>query len=283
MNKRITCLVAMLLAIVLVPATATARYIDPSTGRFVTMDSYEGNSQDPQSLHKYLYCHADPVNNSDPLGLEVQHAARDLDGVAVGKHHFLILIPDKPADFEGNSAGAKLLQALGIQMQTIGSKQMIVVGAHNVSARLQVKFFQVADKTATRELLDPSYKLPFWSDFDAEGHVIAAPSGKSDTQFINELLQAIQNYSANENVSNIPYPKSGMFKGKYNSNSWASSVLQHVGATPWPNFSGMDPLRDARIPEEYFKPGGVKPGTAPRPGSRLNISNMITLPLIAFP
>ncbi len=34
------------------------------------MDSYEGNSQDPQSLHKYLYAHANPVNGWDPTGHE---------------------------------------------------------------------------------------------------------------------------------------------------------------------------------------------------------------------
>jgi len=32
------------------------------------MDSYEGNRSDPLSLHKYLYCAADPVNNTDPSG-----------------------------------------------------------------------------------------------------------------------------------------------------------------------------------------------------------------------
>lgn len=45
-----------------------ARYMNPSTGRFATMDSYEGNSSDPQSLHKYLYANAGPVNRIDPTG-----------------------------------------------------------------------------------------------------------------------------------------------------------------------------------------------------------------------
>lgn len=46
-----------------------ARYLNPNTGRFWTMDSYEGNSEDPLTLHKYLYCHGNPVNAADPLGL----------------------------------------------------------------------------------------------------------------------------------------------------------------------------------------------------------------------
>ena len=31
-------------------------------------DTFEGETIDPQSLHKYLYCHADPVNFNDPTG-----------------------------------------------------------------------------------------------------------------------------------------------------------------------------------------------------------------------
>jgi hypothetical protein len=32
------------------------------------VDPYAGNRREPQSLHKYLYCHGDPVNNIDPSG-----------------------------------------------------------------------------------------------------------------------------------------------------------------------------------------------------------------------
>jgi len=39
------------------------RYYDPMNGRFNRTDPYSGNYNDPQSLHKYLYCHANPVNN----------------------------------------------------------------------------------------------------------------------------------------------------------------------------------------------------------------------------
>jgi len=45
-----------------------ARYYNPSNGRFNRMDPFAGNDQDPQSLHKYTYCHANPVNNIDPTG-----------------------------------------------------------------------------------------------------------------------------------------------------------------------------------------------------------------------
>jgi RHS repeat-associated protein len=45
-----------------------ARYMNPQSGRFWTMDSFEGNSSTPLSLHKYLYVHNDPINFIDPSG-----------------------------------------------------------------------------------------------------------------------------------------------------------------------------------------------------------------------
>jgi RHS repeat-associated protein len=45
-----------------------ARYLNTTTGRFWTMDTYEGDDQEPLSLHKYLYTEGDPVDNVDPCG-----------------------------------------------------------------------------------------------------------------------------------------------------------------------------------------------------------------------
>ena len=45
-----------------------ARYMDTSTGRFISQDSYAGSISEPVSLHKYLYANANPVSNSDPSG-----------------------------------------------------------------------------------------------------------------------------------------------------------------------------------------------------------------------
>ena len=45
-----------------------ARYMNPSIDRFTTMDSYEGDTQEPMSLHKYSFCENDAINSSDPNG-----------------------------------------------------------------------------------------------------------------------------------------------------------------------------------------------------------------------
>ena len=46
-----------------------ARYMNPSSGRFSTMDSFEGLRSDSRSLHKYLYGFGNPVTNADPSGM----------------------------------------------------------------------------------------------------------------------------------------------------------------------------------------------------------------------
>ena len=51
-------------------SVSRARYYNPQIGRFWTMDSYEGNQQDPLSLHKYLYAANNPVDMVDPSGHE---------------------------------------------------------------------------------------------------------------------------------------------------------------------------------------------------------------------
>ena len=45
-----------------------ARYMDTSTGRFISQDTYQGTINDPVSLHKYLYANSNPVTYSDPSG-----------------------------------------------------------------------------------------------------------------------------------------------------------------------------------------------------------------------
>jgi RHS repeat-associated protein len=45
-----------------------ARYQDTTTGRFWTMDEFEGFGTDPASLHKYTYCANDPINCFDSSG-----------------------------------------------------------------------------------------------------------------------------------------------------------------------------------------------------------------------
>lgn len=45
-----------------------ARYVNFDNGNFLTMDTYDGNTYEPVSLHKYLYAQSNPVTYTDPTG-----------------------------------------------------------------------------------------------------------------------------------------------------------------------------------------------------------------------
>lgn len=46
-----------------------AREYDPTIGRFMSLDPFYGDVNDPQSLHKYAFTMNNPVNSIDPTGL----------------------------------------------------------------------------------------------------------------------------------------------------------------------------------------------------------------------
>jgi RHS repeat-associated protein len=45
-----------------------ARWLDPSTGRFLSMDPFAGDVEQPATLHRYAYAFDNPVNFTDPSG-----------------------------------------------------------------------------------------------------------------------------------------------------------------------------------------------------------------------
>jgi RHS repeat-associated protein len=47
-----------------------ARYYDPALGRFLSRDRAEGQPESPASFHPYAYANGDPIDHSDPSGLE---------------------------------------------------------------------------------------------------------------------------------------------------------------------------------------------------------------------
>lgn len=58
-----------------------ARYYQPSVGRFLTQDTYQGSIDDPQSLHLYTYVQNNPTGYLDPSGHIVE---TPLDILSVG-------------------------------------------------------------------------------------------------------------------------------------------------------------------------------------------------------
>jgi RHS repeat-associated protein len=57
-----------------------ARYYNPPTGRFETMDPVAGKIADPKTLHKYVLTGNNPVNWIDPRGTELEENEEILEG-----------------------------------------------------------------------------------------------------------------------------------------------------------------------------------------------------------
>jgi RHS repeat-associated protein len=85
-----------------------ARGYDPTTGRFNRLDPFAGLAHEPQSLHKYLYAHADPIMGVDPTGRAVS-AAIGVGLTASGMYDTAMSIKDLATRV---AAGAELRGAL---------------------------------------------------------------------------------------------------------------------------------------------------------------------------
>jgi RHS repeat-associated protein len=109
-----------------------ARYMNPRTGRFMTMDSYEGVNDRPMSLHKYLYADATPVNGNDPSGhmllkFAITTAIQATLAAAIGGVIFAGDAwlegkdPDEIEDafYSGAAAGAALLSLVRYQLSAL--------------------------------------------------------------------------------------------------------------------------------------------------------------------
>jgi RHS repeat-associated protein len=107
------------------------RFYDSGTGRFTRRDVYEGNIENPASLHKYLYTGGNPVNATDPTGLytlaEAQAAtaiANTLAGIQVEVGLYLVDATLRGGDYELQDFLSSLaisggLTAIGPLLQTM--------------------------------------------------------------------------------------------------------------------------------------------------------------------
>ncbi len=218
------------------------RYYDTTAGRYIKKDPigfFGGHNL-------YAYALINPILYSDPSGLKVYAAARDLDGVPVGTHQFIIMVPDNPKDF----SQPIMIDGAPYRMRDLGNGTMgFVIGAHNVNDRLNVIPFQEADLKAANEHFDPKGNISWYkSDYDTE--VCEVKSTKTDTQLINDIINSSNNYIQNERKNNIPYPTPGFGE---NSNSWVQSIIEYNGGTVREDFTGRDWGAARRIIRKFFK------------------------------
>lgn len=156
-----------------------ARYMNPQSGRFHTMDSFEGVIQDPLSLHKYLYANADPVNKLDPTGhytatMEELGATTSLQGSILG-----IAVPRFVATVA--QIGVKLLVAGVIDYTAIRVTAAIQA---NIAAQKALEQERVKTKTKVKEAARNTFVL-----FHYTGPGGALGIAGSGVMFVTDLVE----------------------------------------------------------------------------------------------
>jgi len=99
--------------------------MDPKTGTFLSLDPHQGNRHDPQSLHKYMYANANPVNNVDPTGLT---SIAEMSGAMAGQ------------SILAGANGLNFAAMLGL----MGGRAKAIVGATIALSLLTEKFMESA-------------------------------------------------------------------------------------------------------------------------------------------
>lgn len=213
MNKRIVFSTLLLTALFVAAPMTYARWMNPSTGRFHTMDTFDGEAQEPLSLHKYFYCRANPIDLIDPSGLEVAVYSHRVT-LTFWSHANIRLYPDNtnsiPAVLLTNtpaSARGWRVDGSGRFYATIGA------GPDDSFSRL------TSHLNRKRDLANPQNGNRF--EF-----LVDSPNGLSNDQFIVRLLRAEKIYVDTAHLGYSIFP--ALSEYDYNSNSYISGLLQAV-------------------------------------------------------
>ncbi len=219
-----------------------ARYLNQDIGRFWTRDTYEGDNEDPLSLHRYLYAQDNPLDNTDPSGLEVSVYTHIVFHFApIWRHANIRLYPDNTKDIPND-----LLEGQQWQTDPKDARLYITIGAGNDD-----DFFALT--THINRPLD----LATGPHKNHLQFVVPAPGGLSNDQFILEILEAEQTYmdTASNDVVYFTFPI--MVPDSYNSNSYVVGLLYSVTGV---NYSKRLPFtaagRGRPVPSDYFIPYG---------------------------
>lgn len=188
-----------------------ARYYESSLGRFISIDEWDGDLKDPQTLNKYSYTINNPIKYIDPDGNKVELVTRALDyksmpsknifqridkfGAIFGNHSFLRITPDNPDDF--------------------GGRNFFTLGAGRDG-----------------NVLKKGYNHP--NDFDPitpirSGGIntISTPKGITDSKFIQNIEERFNSYKDNYVYDAL----NGLLRGGRNSNAFVTELINSAGGS----------------------------------------------------
>ena len=162
-----------------------ARYMNPSIGRFVTMDTWEGNNYDPRSLHKYLYCGNDPINRIDPsghffaIGLTVNLTTRSVLKKIQFDYYDMLLknVIDAKEISDIMLDTAVRLQDVCLQLVAEGKWYSgITMDAYNTARAQEAKGYKVLSLALAKNMYDMGVSFMNMVEFSYKDHKIGLGS-----------------------------------------------------------------------------------------------------------
>ena len=192
-----------------------ARYYEPGVGRFITRDTYTGESNEPLSLHLYTYCENDGVNAWDPSG----HWGRK-DGKYVHQE-----ITKEAVRLVFNNQKQKISKSLYKKMLE-GSILPDLVEHKKVSSNTRV----LGKKLKPSSIFHGKRKREVDYLINWSKNQMSKKNGSKKKKFlaIGVVLHSIQDYYAHSYISDLQD-----FKGKKLSEKMKSSRAELIYHTDW--------------------------------------------------
>ncbi|MBI3661728.1 MAG: RHS repeat-associated core domain-containing protein [Acidobacteria bacterium] len=175
-----------------------ARYLDVRSGRFWTMDRFEGDSQSPLSLHKYLYASAEPVDNRDPSGFTTLAELTETAQIYVSN----VATSVRAAFAAGGAAIGTFFNSLGQYAQSIARQTIQLFTKINAelveeelaedvpvviqNSRRVIDFYVRAKDGVNNLLIEAKYSLP--------------NTGPALTRLVGQVTNAVTSGRANQVV-----------------------------------------------------------------------------------
>jgi hypothetical protein len=163
----------------------------------------------------------------------------------VGQHQFLVLVPSDPT-------------TLGGYAKPIAGATLCVIGAYNIAGYLRASMFAPSDVSfLTRKLTDPADPEIQSSKVELQSCLVG-----SEDPFLQCISRCYSKYRTFEGTrGELTYPSiTGQLRNsRYNSNSWAQSLLfwaqmMFVPGKNTMDFDGLDIGNSRLIPKSYFFP-----------------------------
>lgn len=187
-----------------------ARYYGSDTSRFISLDPWEGDLSDPQSLNQTAYVLNNPLSYNDPTGEVVQFVTKAIDYQSMpnGNWHSIEGVTQKLQRFAASFGSHTFVRAIPDNPQDFNNRNAFTFGAGQ-----------------TRGTLIKGYNHP--NDFHPSTEIfsietIRTPEGMTDTSFIKGIESTFDGY--NNDLSYDPLSLTGK-----NSNDFSTELINRAG------------------------------------------------------